>query len=133
MSKDTNALRDIEAHHIDIIPDDERHGKIWHQFAFWFGGNTNVFNLVLGGVLVSIGLNLYWALVAIVVGTCVGAALIALHATQGPKLGVPQMIQSRGQFGFYGASFLFPAVFLLNFGFIAAQLVIQGQSPQPRC
>jgi nucleobase:cation symporter-1, NCS1 family len=40
------------------------------------------------------------------------------------------MIQSRGQFGFYGASFLFLAVFLLNFGFIAAQFVIQAQSMQ---
>src|SRR5277367_6177273 len=38
------------------------------------------------------------------------------------------MIQSRGQFGFYGAAFLFPCVILLNVGFIAAQLVIQAQA-----
>jgi nucleobase:cation symporter-1, NCS1 family len=43
---------------------------------------------------------------------------------------VPQTIQSRGQFGFYGAAFLFPCVLLLNVGFIAAQLVIQAQSAQ---
>ena len=55
---------------------------------------------------------------------------IALHATQGPRLGVPQTIQSRGQFGFYGSAFLFPCVLLLNVGFIAAQLVIQAQSAQ---
>lgn len=128
MGEDSTVLRGIEEHHIDIIPDDERYGKVWNQFTFWFGGNVNVFNLVLGGVLVSMGLGLYWALVAIVVGTCIGALLIALHATQGPKLGVPQMIQSRGQFGFYGSSFLFVAVFLLCFGFVAAQLVIQAQS-----
>ena len=35
-----------------------------------------------------------------------GMLLTALHAWQGPRLGVPQMIQSRGQFGFYGASFI---------------------------
>ena len=77
-------------------------GAPWQQFCFWFGGNVNVFNVVLGGVAVSIGLTFWWALIAITAGTMIGALLIALHATQGPRLGVPQSIQSRGQFGFYG-------------------------------
>ena len=120
----------IESHHIERIPEAARHGKPWHQFAFWFGANVNVFNVVLGAVTVSFGLTFWWALIAISVGTLIGALLIALHATQGPKLGVPQTIQSRGQFGFYGAAFMFPAVLVLNIGFIAAQLVIQAQSMQ---
>src|SRR5580700_10213935 len=120
--------RYVESRHIDHIPAGARHGKPWHQFAFWFGGNVNVFNVVLGAVTVSIGLTFWWALIAIAAGTLVGALLIALHATQGPRLGVPQSIQSRGQFGFYGSAFMFPAVLLLNVGFIAAELVIQAQS-----
>lgn len=122
--------RYIESHHIERIPEEARHGKPWHQFAFWFGGNVNVFNVVLGGVVVTVGLTFWWAVIAITIGTLIGALLIALHATQGPKLGVPQTIQSRGQFGFYGATFMFPAVLALNIGFIAAQLVIQAQSMQ---
>ena len=122
--------RYVETHHIDMIPAAARHGKPWHQFAFWWGGNVNVFNVVLGAVTVSIGLSFWWALIAIGLGTLIGALLIALHATQGPVLGVPQTIQSRGQFGFYGAAFLFPAVLLLNIGFIAAEFVIQGQAMQ---
>ncbi len=120
--------RYIENRHIDHIPAGARHGKPWHQFAFWWGGNVNVFNVVLGAVTVSIGLTFWWALIAIAAGTLIGALLIALHATQGPRLGVPQSIQSRGQFGFYGAAFMFPAVLLLNIGFIAAELVIQAQA-----
>jgi NCS1 family nucleobase:cation symporter-1 len=120
----------VETHHIDRIPAGARHGKPWHQFAFWWGGNVNVFNVVLGAVVVSIGLTFWWALAAIAVGTLIGALLIALHATQGPKLGVPQTIQSRAQFGFYGSAFLFPAVLLINVGFIAAQFVIQAQAMQ---
>ena len=120
----------IESHHIERIPEAARHGKPWHQFAFWFGANVNVFNVVLGAVTVSFGLTFWWALIAISVGTIIGALLIALHATQGPSLGVPQTIQCRGQFGFYGAAFMFPAVLVLNIGFIAAQLVIQAQSMQ---
>ena len=122
--------RYVETHHIDVIPAEARHGKPWQQFAFWWGANVNIFNVVLGGVVVTIGLTFWWALAAIAVGTLAGALLVALHATQGPKLGVPQTIQSRAQFGFYGATFMFPAVLLLNIGFIAAILVIQAQSLQ---
>jgi nucleobase:cation symporter-1, NCS1 family len=122
--------RYVENHHIDMIPAEARYGKPWQQFAFWWGGNVNVFNVVLGAVVVSIGLTFWWALIAIAAGTIIGALLIALHATQGPKLGVPQTIQSRAQFGFFGSAFMFPAVLLLNIGFIAAQLVIQAQSMQ---
>src|SRR5580698_1155458 len=122
--------RYVENRHIDHIPAGARHGKPWHQFAFWWGGNVNVFNVVLGAVVVSTGLTFWWALIAITIGTLIGSLLIALHATQGPKLGVPQSIQSRAQFGFYGSAFMFPAVLLLNVGFIAAQLVIQAQSMQ---
>src|SRR6266571_3292206 len=122
--------RYVETHHIDMIPAGARHGKPWQQAVFWAGANINVFNVVLGGVVVAIGLTFWWAIIAIAVGTLAGALFIALHATQGPRLGVPQTIQSRGQFGFYGSAFLFPCVLLLNVGFIAAQLVIQAQSAQ---
>jgi purine-cytosine permease-like protein len=127
---DEQVRRYVETHHIDVIPAAARHGKPWQQLFFWAGANVNVFNIVLGGVVVFIGLTFWWALIAIAVGALIGGLLVALHATQGPRLGVPQTIQSRGQFGFYGSAFLFPCVLLLNVGFIAAQLVIQAQSLQ---
>ena len=118
----------VETHHIEFVPASARHGRAWHQLGFWWGSNVNVFNVVLGGVVVSIGLTFWWAVIAIATGTIIGGLLIALHATQGPRLGVPQTIQSRGQFGFYGATFMFPCVLALNIGFIGAQLVIQAQA-----
>ena len=127
-ARNARRRRYVENRHIDHIPAEARHGKPWHQFAFWFGGNINVFNVVLGAVIVSIGLTFWQALIAIAAGTLIGALLIALHATQGPRLGVPQSIQSRGQFGFYGSAFMFPAVLLINVGFIAACLVIEAQA-----
>jgi NCS1 family nucleobase:cation symporter-1 len=120
--------RHVESRHIDHIPAGARHGTPWHQFAFWFGSNVCVFNVVVGAVIVSIGLTFWQALIVIAAGTLIGALLVALHATQGPRLGVPQTIQSRGQFGFYGSAFMFPAVLLINVGYIAAELVIQAQA-----
>jgi nucleobase:cation symporter-1, NCS1 family len=40
---------------------------------------------------------------AIVVGVLTGTLFMAFHSAQGPQLGLPQMIQSRPQFGYIGA------------------------------
>jgi len=122
------ALADIEVRSIDYIPADERHGKVRDQFTLWFAATMNIFNIVLGGVAVFLGLNFLWACIAIVLGTVIGLLLVGFHAIQGPKLGVPQMIQSRGQFGFYGAVIPFVFSIVLDFGFLAAQLVIQADA-----
>jgi NCS1 family nucleobase:cation symporter-1 len=118
----------IEVRSIDQIPPEERHGQIRDQFTLWFGLNANVFQVVLGGVVVFMGLDLLWASIAIVAGVVIGLILVGFHAIQGPQLGVPQMIQSRGQFGFYGAVLVFAASIVLDFGFLAAQLVIQAEA-----
>jgi len=118
----------IETHHIDIIPASDRTGRPRDQFTLWFASNTNVLNFVLGGLAIAFGLNLFWALLAIVIGNVLGSALTSLHAWQGPRLGVPQMIQSRAQFGFYGANFILLASIVLDVGYLAAQQVLQAQS-----
>src|SRR6266704_1558106 len=94
--------RYVENRHIDHIPAGARHGKPWHQFAFWFGSNVNVFNIVVGAVIISIGLTFWQALIVIAAGTLVGALLIALRATQSPWLGGPQTIQSGDSSGSTG-------------------------------
>jgi nucleobase:cation symporter-1, NCS1 family len=122
------SLTRIEARSIDHIPPGERHGRVLDQFTLWFGLNANIFPVVLGGVLVIMGLDFLWASIAIVLGVLIGLILVGFHAIQGPRLGVPQMIQSRGQFGFYGAVLVFAASLVLDFGFLAAQLVIQADA-----
>src|SRR3984957_16048810 len=119
---------EVESHSIDVIPDDERGGKVSGQFTLWFATNANVFNFVLGGFAILFGLNVFWALIAMFLGAFLGLAFTSLHAVQGPRLGVPQMIQSRGQFGFYGAIFVFVASIVLDVGYLAAQQVVQAQS-----
>ena len=100
---------DVETHSIDFVPLSERHGRVRDQFTFWFAATMNVVNCVVGGVVIFLGLNFFWACIAIVAGSLVGVVLVGFHALQGPRLGVPQMIQSRGQFGFYGAAVIFMA------------------------
>jgi NCS1 family nucleobase:cation symporter-1 len=123
-----DATAEIEVRSIDFIPADERHGRVRDQFSMWFALNANIFPVILGGVTILLGLDFLWACIAISLGVIIGLGLVGLHAIQGPHLGVPQMIQSRGQFGFYGAVLVFAASIVLDFGFLAAQLVIQADA-----
>src|SRR5689334_1203973 len=118
----------VEQHHVAVIPESDRQGRPRDQFTLWFAANANVVNFTLGVLAIEFGLNLFWALVGIVAGNVLGMLLTALHAWQGPRLGVPQMIQSRGQFGFYGASFILLVSIVLDIGYLAASQVLQGNS-----
>lgn len=118
----------VETRSVDIIPEGERSGRVWHLGTFWFAANQQLLTVVTGALGVILGLNLFWAIVAIVVGNLFGTIFMAYHSAQGPILGVTQMIQSRGQFGFYGGFFLFIAAFFLQFGFFASSATLAGEA-----
>lgn len=118
----------VERRSIDHIPQDERHGRVRDQFTVWTAANATALNIFFGSLAILLGLNFVWAIVAIVLGTVLGSLMSSFHALQGPKLGVPQLLQSRGQFGYYGAVLFFVAFVVVEFGFMASQLVIQAYS-----
>ena len=92
----------IEVRSIDWVPDAERHGRLWHQGPLWFLGNFQYFSIPIGFIGPGLGLSLGWTALAAVVGIAIGTVFMAFHASQGPTLGLPQMIQSRAQFGYRG-------------------------------
>src|SRR4029077_1728863 len=49
-----------------------------------------------------LGLNLWQAATAIIIGTALGSVSHAVLSSWGPKFGVPMMVESRGAFGFLG-------------------------------
>ena len=53
---------------------------------------------------------------------------MALHAAQGPTLGVPQMIQTRGQFGSLGSLLVVGIVIVMYVGFLSSNLVLGGEA-----
>ena len=111
------ASEGVEIRSIDYVPVTERHGKPWHLGPVWFQGNAQISTLAVGLLGVSLGLNFIWAAIAIILGAVVGTLFMAFHSAQGPKLGLPQMIQSRAQFGFYGSLLPVVVAVLLFIGF----------------
>lgn len=94
--------RAVESHSIDYVPETERHGKVWQQGPFWFLGNFQFFSIAIGFIGPGLGLTLGLSVLAGALGIIFGTFFMAFHATQGAKLGLPQMIQSRAQFGYRG-------------------------------
>src|SRR5258706_16069293 len=95
-------IHGIERRSIDWIPENERHGKAWHQAPLWFLGNFQYFTIPIGFIGPSLGLSLGWTIVAGAAGILVGTPFMALPATHGPPPGPPQVIPSRAPFGFPG-------------------------------
>ncbi len=93
----------IEVRSIDYVPDGERHGGLASQFTLWLAANLQITAIVTGALAVVFGGDVFWSLVALLFGQLIGGAVMALHAAQGPQLGLPQMISCRVQFGIYGA------------------------------
>src|ERR1700734_3961768 len=124
-----NQLTRVEKHTIYQIPLDQRHGRARHLFTLWFGANINVLTVVTGALATTLfGQSFLSGTIAIIVGNLVGTIFMALHAAQGPRLGVPQMVQSRGQFGARGAAFVVALVVIMYLGYAGTALVTGGQS-----
>jgi NCS1 family nucleobase:cation symporter-1 len=119
----------LEIHTIRPIPLDQRHGTARDLFTVWFGTNVQLLAIATGGLAVTVfGLPFGWAVLGLGVGNLIGAFFMALHAAQGPVLGVPQMVQTRGQFGSYGSLLVVGIVIVMYIGFLASNLVLGGEA-----
>src|ERR1700680_1434826 len=107
----------IEKRSIDYVPIAERHGKVWHLWPVGFSGDAHLATVATGVVGVALGGNLGWMAIAVTLGSAFGTFFMAFHSTQGPQLGLPQMIQSRPQFGYVGAMLVWGVALICYIGF----------------
>lgn len=107
--------RQVEKRSIDCVPESERYGKPSSLAPIWFVGNINITGMAAGLTGLILGGNLLWTIIATILGSLVGTFFMALHSAQGPKLGLPQMVQSRPQFGFLGAAITVWVFVIINY------------------
>ncbi len=118
----------IEKRSIDYVPLAERHGKVWHLWPVWFSGDAHLATLAVGILGITLGGNLLWTAIAVVAGCALGTFFMAFHSTQGPQLGLPQMIQSRPQFGYTGALLVWAVALVAFIGFNAFNQALAAQT-----
>ena len=118
----------VEVRSIDYVPLNERHGKVWSQGPLWFMSNAQIATLAVGTFSVTGGGNLIWSMLAIIGGVLFGTFFMAFHSAQGPQLGLPQMIQSRPQFGYMGALLVWAFAYLQYAGFNIFNTILAGDA-----
>lgn len=120
----------VERRGIEFVPHAERYGTPQRLFTIWFSINLGLLCLTAGTLGVMGGLPLGAALMALTLGNAIGTVFMAAHSAQGPHLGIPQMIQSRAQFGVIGAGLPLFAVVAAATLFTAADGVIIRETVQ---
>lgn len=130
MSTQTQPRRGaVERRAIEYIPLNERHGRPITLLTIWFASNAQITAVATGALAtVVFGLSVPWAIAAIVIGNVVGGLFMAYHSVQGPRLGMPQMIQSRAQFGMFGAALPILFVVLMYIGFFVSSAILGGEA-----
>ncbi|MDN6860240.1 cytosine permease [Pseudomonas sp. CAN2814] len=119
---------EIESRSVEFIPENERYGSPKRLFTIWCSANMQVTTMVIGALGVVAGLNLGWTVIGLILGNLIGSIFMAAHSAQGPHLGIPQMIQSRAQFGVIGAGLPLSIVVLAYILFTAANGVVMRDS-----
>jgi nucleobase:cation symporter-1, NCS1 family len=128
--------RFIEVHSIDYVPHAERHGKVRDLWPVWFSGDANLATVAVGVIGIALGGTMFWTAMAVIGGCALGTFFMAFHSTQGPQLGLPQLIQSRPQFGYMGALLVWVVAMVAYVGYnafngaLAAQAVRQLAGPR---
>ncbi|MEX2007396.1 MAG: cytosine permease [Candidatus Levyibacteriota bacterium] len=96
----------VEPGGTEFIPTSQRHGNPLRLFWTWNSPNWEFATLFVGVVPVVIFGGSFWlTALGIMLGSLLGACVVGIFSSWGPKLGVPQMIQSRSAFGYVGNIF----------------------------
>ena len=93
----------VEQRGIDIVPVAERHGNPLELFWIWAASLMGIVDLVIGAVVISLGLSLWAAVAAVVIGN-LSYILVGLVAMNGPSAGTSTIVISRSAFGIRGNS-----------------------------
>lgn len=93
----------IEPGGIEFIPLSERHGRPRQLFWTWTSPNLEFATIFLGVLAVAaFGLGFWQAVLAVVVGSGLGALTHGVLSARGVSAGLPQMVLGRLPFGYWG-------------------------------
>ena len=97
-----DAVGKIESYGIEFIPDEDRHSRPRNLLWILFGGSMTFGIIVIGWVPVSLGLGWWASASAIVVGSAIGATLMAPMSLLGLRSGSNNPVASGAHFGALG-------------------------------
>ncbi len=120
----TDETFSIETHGIDRIPLTERHGQPRELFWVWLGSNCIFTYIIIGAALMSFGVSVPAAVVAVVAANVVFYLIAAYGSVTGPTTGTATLAVSRAAYGRFGVVPSAVANWLNVVGFVAVNAVV---------
>src|SRR6202035_5686335 len=124
----TDEFLKVETRGIEPIPESERKGSPRDVAWLWVAAFANFVSLITGALLVTFGLGVFEAILAVAVGCVLAASLHGLLSVAGPRFGTTQVVAARETFGIRGA---YPGAFFTLFlavGWFAVDCVVAAQA-----
>jgi NCS1 family nucleobase:cation symporter-1 len=126
---ETDVFGKVEAHGIDAIPVEERHGRPRELAFLWAGAFVNYASLFTASLLTTYyGLGVWDGLAATAFGTVAAALILGLLSNTGPRSGLPQIVFTRRIFGLRGSYLGAGLTLFLAVGWFAVDCVIAAQA-----
>ena len=98
-----SSVTTIEPGGIEYIPERERHGSPLQLFWTWMSPNMEFATVFVGVLPIAVFGGGFWPTVfGVILGSLMGSITHAVLSTMGPRFGVPQMVEGRAPFGFFG-------------------------------
>lgn len=113
---------------IGELPSHHRTMKPSSLFFLWFGSNLTVADFVLGVLVESYNLPIFYTILALVSANVGGALLVAVMSHLGPKSGKGQMEISKGYFGENGGKAFSILQFMNTVGWLSVNLIISARA-----
>ncbi len=93
----------VEPGGIEYIPDRERHGNPIQLFWTWMSPNMEFATVFVGVLPIAVFGGGFWPTVfGVILGSLLGSITHGIVSSMGPRFGVPQMVEGRAAFGFFG-------------------------------
>lgn len=89
----------VETHGIAPVPSGNRYGTAGRLFTVWFAPQINLTVVFSGTLAIALGLGFWLGLLAMVIGTVLGALVVGYLSTWGPRTGTAQLPNARMAFG----------------------------------
>jgi NCS1 family nucleobase:cation symporter-1 len=102
LQKNMSDASKIETNGVNPVPDNERYGRPFDLFPVWFSWNISIFGITLGIYVFGLGLSVWQAMLAGVIGYFLSCALVGILAVGSVRTGLPTLVQSRLAFGYHG-------------------------------
>src|SRR5438128_10391398 len=124
----TNEFLKVETRGIEPIPASERKGSPRDVAWLWVAAFANFVSLITGALLITFGLGVADAILAVAVGSVLAASMHGLLSVAGPRFGTTQVVAARHTFGVRGAYGGAVFTIFLAVGWFAVDCVIAAQA-----